>query len=290
VRFGQKLNRYTYSRNNPINFLDPSGLDDECTWDGVTVTCDIGDPPPGWQPPGWQGQPPDWQSLPHGGPPDGSVDCAMLPVSPPGGCYGLPGNEDPGNGPPQVPGPVPPVVTPPDDTQQPDNPLYNCQNGLKTNCPGNRAGTGASQTGTGASQNGGVQSTGAGSQESWITNLAPSAWVLSLQYTHIIPVIKGLAGPGFTVGAEVVWIPEKGWGVFGQVGFGGGVGGSGGSVMGGPIWNLTSLRDYTRDFVDTYFPIGAPVSVFWSPRDSSYFGLPDPNSSFGLKSGIGGPA
>ena len=25
---GQKLNRYTYSRNNPINYLDPSGLDD----------------------------------------------------------------------------------------------------------------------------------------------------------------------------------------------------------------------------------------------------------------------
>jgi RHS repeat-associated protein len=32
ARVGQKLNRYTYSRNNPINFLDPSGLDDAGVW------------------------------------------------------------------------------------------------------------------------------------------------------------------------------------------------------------------------------------------------------------------
>jgi hypothetical protein len=44
------------------------------------------------------------------------------------------------------------------------------------------------------------------------------------------------------------------------------------------------------NFVDTYFPLGVPMSVFWAPRDSSYFGLPDPNSPFGLKAGVGGPA
>ena len=150
VRLGQGLNRYSYSWNNPINFLDPSGLDPPPECDGMTDDeCDqyIIDHPVDTLAGFCEEHPSsplcsEFLSMPTddaGGPAGPDVDCAMFPGHPSDPCSSnIPEELWP-------PAPTPPEPTPPPGPSgpTPDNPLYNCQNGLKTNCPGNRAGTGA---------------------------------------------------------------------------------------------------------------------------------------------------
>ncbi len=106
----QKLNRYSYARNNPVSFVDPSGLD-ECTWDSETNTlnCPPGGGGGGGGSPGNPGDPGDTCAPPR------NIVASMMMSDCEGG-----GGEEPGGGgsggeepPPGTPPTTPPGPTPP---------------------------------------------------------------------------------------------------------------------------------------------------------------------------------
>ncbi len=137
---GQGLNRYTYALNNPINFSDTTGLwhcyDTMCPWDEGWEGTE-------WWPHDWD----DWADFDD----DNWNDHDDYHDHPPNLGGTTTGG---GNDPPDQPVPPGPVV----NTPKPDNPLYNCQNGLKPNCPGKRRFLNPTESGAaalGAAQGGG---------------------------------------------------------------------------------------------------------------------------------------
>jgi RHS repeat-associated protein len=150
---GQGLNRYTYAFNDPANLSDASGLWPCSPFDPLD-TCN--DELEGMGGLGGLG-PFIWEIIFGSGGGEDDDESGPAPPEEHPGDTGGPSDPNAGGGAIDPP-PVEPSPPGGNNTPQPDNPLYNCQNGLKTNCPGNRSGGSAA---------GGTPTSGGGEGGGW---------------------------------------------------------------------------------------------------------------------------